>query len=399
MDYVEGNSLADIIQKEKQDEFRVIGYILDILDALIKMHSVKPSPIIHGDIKPENIIISQNRAILIDFGSVSGTSGTSGFCAPENLAGFSPTVQSDIYSVGQVMHMCLTGKTRKLFESNKRGIKKGLYRIIEQALMKIPSDRYLSAMEMVNDLKSWTRTTGNVQNDNSSCILTSIPGNPYLACEIGSVLSYEKDTLLVDLDMLAPGIDMLMHVNKIKGSAYEYGFSTNLESGFGVIHSKKKGRPDILPCIASYDLYEQSHNGVIEKIYRKFRDLYDVIIICCNRFPYDSIFIESLFISDCIILTIGNGPVELREINTMALHLSKRQGINLNNIYMIAYGFSEKMIQNRISSASSQTNWLGSIPYSKQRNMNVMNGFAYLPVKNNRDYKTISTILKRTEVF
>jgi cellulose biosynthesis protein BcsQ len=399
MEFIEGKSLSEILESESHEEFRIAGYILDILDVLVSMHSLKPLPVIHGDIKPENILICDNRAILIDFGSVSGTSGSSGFCAPEKLAGFNSTIQSDIYSIGQVMHFCFTGKTRKLFDNNKRGIKKGLYEIIERAVRKLPTDRYVSAMEMANDLKRWTKGSSSDNQKEGSTTLLCIPGNPHLCCEMAYVTSSYANTLLADLDLLSPGIDMLMGLKKLSGSSHEYGFSVDLEAGYGIIPGKKSGRPDILACLSSYDAYEETQNGIIKRIAEIYSDIYDVIIICCSDFPYDSTLVEALFTCDNILFSVEKGPLDIRKLNSMALHFSRRQGVNIKRMNLIGYGFSEKNIDPAIAGISSEVRWLGQLPHISQRVTQAMNGMAYLPEKKSSSFKAITRILKKLEVI
>ncbi len=399
MEFIEGRNLSEVLESEATEEFRVIGYMLDVLDTLAAMHTLKPVPVIHGDIKPGNILISENRAMLIDFGSTSGTSGSSGFCAPEKLAGFEASIQSDIYSVGQVLHYCLTGRTRKLFENNRKGITRGLHQIISRAMMKIPVDRYMSAMEMANDLKRWVKSSSGENEEGSGPVLLCFPGNPHLSCEIASVSSHSVKTLLADLDLLSPGIDMLMSLRKVKGSSHEYGYSQQVEYGYGIIPGKKEGRPDILPCLNSYDAYEDSQEGIIKRIADTYRNSYDVIIICCSGFPYDSVFMESLFVCDQIIFTVEKGPVDIRRFNALALQLSRRQGVSLKRLNLIGYGFSEKTIETRIAGISSEIRWLGCIPYRRQRMVSAMEGRTYLPVKGSRDYKSMNKILKTLEVL
>ena len=84
-----------------------IGILQGIAEALSVAHA---HGIIHGDLKPENILRrAGGRTVLADFGlawrsgrlaNPASIGGTTGYLAPELLAGATPTIQTDIYSFG-----------------------------------------------------------------------------------------------------------------------------------------------------------------------------------------------------------------------------------------------------------------------------------------------------------
>ena len=123
MQYIEGESLAEIIKREgKIDEIRALKYIKHICSALVEIHGKR---ILHLDIKPSNIIIDENdNAQLIDFGvskqydtTAQETSNTpigvsAGYSPVEQygtLKSFSPP--TDIYALGATLYKMLTGET------------------------------------------------------------------------------------------------------------------------------------------------------------------------------------------------------------------------------------------------------------------------------------------------
>lgn len=97
-------------------------WIIQIGDVLSYLHSRNP-PIIHRDMKPENILIDdENRVMLIDFGiakesvaqSVTRTLGRAashGFSPPEQVMGTGTDIRSDIYSFAATIYFALVGKT------------------------------------------------------------------------------------------------------------------------------------------------------------------------------------------------------------------------------------------------------------------------------------------------
>lgn len=82
-----------------------IGYILELLPALDYLHS---RGVVYSDLKPDNVLLSEDHVTLIDVGAVTGIGayghiyGTPGFQAPE-IATTGPTIASDIYTVGRTL--------------------------------------------------------------------------------------------------------------------------------------------------------------------------------------------------------------------------------------------------------------------------------------------------------
>ena len=104
MEYVGGKSLKQA-RTDKLPVSEAIGYMLEILPALGYLHSIG---LAYNDLKPENIMITEDQLKLIDLGAVSRINsfgylyGTPGYQAPE-IVRTGPTVASDIYSVGRTL--------------------------------------------------------------------------------------------------------------------------------------------------------------------------------------------------------------------------------------------------------------------------------------------------------
>lgn len=108
MEYVGGPSLRDVRRAAPGRVLPVekaIAYLLETLTALSYLHSVG---LVYNDLKPENIMLTEDHVKLIDMGAVSGVGdyghiyGTPGFQAPE-IPRTGPTVASDLFTVGRTL--------------------------------------------------------------------------------------------------------------------------------------------------------------------------------------------------------------------------------------------------------------------------------------------------------
>lgn len=123
MAYVEGPTVRDQLARARYASVSDTERIAcDLLDALAYAHQ---AGIVHRDVKPDNIVLSQEGAVLLDFGIARAIAqagsdrltrsgfavGTSAYMSPEQVEGAEDIDhRSDIYSLGCVLFECLTGK-------------------------------------------------------------------------------------------------------------------------------------------------------------------------------------------------------------------------------------------------------------------------------------------------
>ena len=118
MDWVEGIDLARLLAENGRPGLAsssVLAYLAQAAEALTHLHSQSP-PVIHGDVKPGNLILTKGGRIkLVDFGLSSAPNeprmraGTPGYRAPELAAGGAPSRVSDIYALAATAFALLTG--------------------------------------------------------------------------------------------------------------------------------------------------------------------------------------------------------------------------------------------------------------------------------------------------
>ena len=122
MDFIDGRELTDFITDKYSPttEKQFLDWIDQLCSALEYLHAQSP-PIIHRDVKPQNIIIDKHdQAYLVDFGifklydsnqsTARGARGiTPGFSPPEQYGRGKTDALSDEYSLGATLYFALTG--------------------------------------------------------------------------------------------------------------------------------------------------------------------------------------------------------------------------------------------------------------------------------------------------
>lgn len=177
-----GNSTGITPKRDK-----VVKIVRLIESAARALHVAHEASLVHRDIKPGNMMVTQDgRAVILDFGlaydegaaAVTLTQsgeilGTPAYMSPEQVAGSRMGIdrRTDIYSLGATLYECLSlcrpftapscqALYRKIsFEepANLRGlnpaIPKDLAVVVASAMSKNPSDRYSTALDFAEDLR------------------------------------------------------------------------------------------------------------------------------------------------------------------------------------------------------------------------------------------------------
>lgn len=167
MEYVGGPSLRQRRRAQPDGLMPVdiaIGYVLELLPALDYLHS---RGVVYNDLKPDNVLITEDQVKLIDVGAVTGIGayghiyGTPGFQAPE-IGRTGPTVASDIYTVGRTLASLITDlpATNGVYDPGlptpmeepmfRRYL--SLYRLLLRACNEDPDVRFASADDMAIQL-------------------------------------------------------------------------------------------------------------------------------------------------------------------------------------------------------------------------------------------------------
>lgn len=153
-EYIQGDSLAYLLEGALFSHAEARKIIMQLCNALWVLHKLGA---VHRDIKPENVMIRGSEAILIDFDASrifkSDTNqdtqilGTTGYAAPEQYGIAQTDERADIYSLGVLLNIMLTGKhPSKELASGRLG------RIVQKCTMVNPEKRYKSVLYLMEAL-------------------------------------------------------------------------------------------------------------------------------------------------------------------------------------------------------------------------------------------------------
>jgi serine/threonine-protein kinase len=198
-----GPTLKDFVLQHKDVPPEISACIaLQLADALGEAHD---KGIIHRDVKPENVLIHEDRCVkLTDFGiaymvdahtfTVTGQIlGSPGHMAPEQVEGGTCDVRSDVFSLGTVLYFCGTGRLPFIGRNPHHLLKlllggeypdplrlrpaigADLTRIMDKALARAPADRYQTASELADALRAFLNEMGVTDPDETLARYLSAP--------------------------------------------------------------------------------------------------------------------------------------------------------------------------------------------------------------------------------
>jgi serine/threonine protein kinase len=181
MEYVEGKTLNDVLEKELFKLKDAISIAIQVAEGLKAAHAKN---IVHRDIKSGNVLVSKDgQAKILDFGlaktamstkltKMGSTLGTVAYMSPEQISTQSVDHRTDLWSLGVVIFEMLTGRfpfsgeyDQAIFynilneppeplTAIRSGIPISLEWIVNKLLAKNPDERYQNANDLIIDLKA-----------------------------------------------------------------------------------------------------------------------------------------------------------------------------------------------------------------------------------------------------
>ncbi len=201
MEYIEGQTVRELIDAQKIDKDRAIDITKQALLGLSAAHEAN---IIHRDIKPENLMVRRDGYVkILDFGLAKmldtksytysltqGIVGTPKYMSPEQATGKPLTPATDVFSLSAVFYEMLSGKAA--FEGENihiilsaitgpslppaiEGISPQLMAIIYKGMAKDIEERYKNAREMLTDLIAFTSGSFHIDERSREHSIVVIP--------------------------------------------------------------------------------------------------------------------------------------------------------------------------------------------------------------------------------
>lgn len=153
-EYIPGDTLAFLLSGGPLPPRTARDIARQLCQALWTLHALG---IVHRDLKPDNVLLRGNQVVLVDFDAArlyGGTGrrdtqvlGTTGYAAPEQY-GISPSDQrADIYALGVLLNIMLTGRHPTAAQAPGR-----MGRIVRKCTMTNPAHRYQSVLSLLEAL-------------------------------------------------------------------------------------------------------------------------------------------------------------------------------------------------------------------------------------------------------
>ncbi|OUN08127.1 protein kinase [Flavonifractor sp. An92] len=153
-EYIRGDTLDFLLRGSLFYQEETKRVVRQVCQALWVLHSIGA---VHRDVKPENIILRGDQAVLIDFDAArfhkleaendTQILGTTGFAAPEQYGLSQSDLRADIYAVGILINVMLTGEhpSRRLVEGR-------MGRVVDRCTHVNPQRRYKNVLRLMEAL-------------------------------------------------------------------------------------------------------------------------------------------------------------------------------------------------------------------------------------------------------
>jgi serine/threonine-protein kinase len=279
MEYIEGQTLSELIGQGALPVERVLRYGLHISSALAHAHE---KGVIHGDLKPSNIIVTpQGDAKILDFGLARrgnpvefdrktletataevevAHGGTFPYMAPEQIEGREASARTDIWSFGVILYEMISGthpfRGATLFQLGNSILSNqplplppttpdGLKRVVSRCLEKEPERRYRRAGEVRAALEAVQLAPSPEQITPNSSLRRALITLFLIAIAAVAIIAVRRDKSSLDAKSSGPmparvvlGVLPPAKSNDPTQAAFDTGLADTLNSRLGELSTR-----------------------------------------------------------------------------------------------------------------------------------------------------------------
>ncbi|MDW7655573.1 MAG: protein kinase [Bacillota bacterium] len=461
-EYINGVPLTDTINHNPGgiDPGVWLPWMIQWSQMLSYLHLQREFPLVHLDIKPANLIVDRQSDVgLIDFGAARLLDGrecsgplkgkqamTMNYAAPELVAG-TPCPGSDLFALGLVMLVLLTGKKPeecrdKPLSASVSGQPAALQTLIGKCLHSDPAMRYNQADALISDLKMIydqlkIEQTDNacdlkiddkgVQQDGQSGVQISAKGAadgqvreerlpaPLLCvwdgaacgCELAAVLAERHSVLVIDANLLNPRADLLLghphrfyrDQSKIRLNGLDLAMQAEQQGRLTpqllttLARDTSVSRVRLLDCTNQLDDYEYCHLDSLHQTLKWARLIADLVIVLCTRSVFDAFTCLCLLAADKVVIPLAGDVGSFREVKRSLEFLSARNYLEQNRLAFVAFPYNKQTDLSRgTMNELSDGRLAGVISEQRQRRLRGCGAVPYaacLSDANKKEYRSL----------
>lgn len=427
-EYIDGHGLKDYSAADPYEAVQIFSQMFDLLNF---MQTMFDKPILHLDIKPENIVIGKNRIpVLIDFDSAcldpcKVRSCTHDYAAPEHRAG-KPQVGSDIYSLALVMFEYFLNMSAAEIAATPLAVLAGLLPDeisgIEKTLVRcfsaVPEDRpkadeVAAALKELKLGRLHTSNDSDYDNRNMDSFVVCVWQSAEMACEFAAAaMKHKKNVLLIDADWLDPRSDMLLGLEKIDSRSMGPVLTAYLDSALSAAKDnnldfeklqslvRKTSVPGLSLLMPSgrLEFYERELSTDFCRVVNLAKMHYELVVILAGSLVYDDLTCISLALADQVITAIHANTADLRTVGRTMTFMRLHQLADISKFHIAAHDYqrNQELSLTSLNELCSDR-LIGTVSYDQRRRARIgaSRPYALSPSRaNKREYRELFRKLK-----
>jgi serine/threonine protein kinase len=369
-EYVEGVSLRNYDFNNSEEIIKLFASLFELLNF---MQMMLDNPLMHLDIKPDNIIIKSNGIpVLIDFDSACCDqscvrSCTHDYAAPEHRAG-KPTPASDVFSLSlvlvellidmrpeNILGEALNSIELPLSRQSANLIKRGL---ASDSQYRPNADELAAALkysvDQFNSLENSDEEGTDFVDDNQ---LICVWQSAELACELASFISSRQpNVLMIDANWLDPRADLLLGLAEISKKHMSSTLTRYLDHALvcaadNALDSKKLMslvRQTAIPGLwvlspsGRYDFYEKDMVEAFSRLLVLARQCFNRIVIAAGSIVYDDLTCLALATSDAVLTGVSANTADMRSVGRLVAFARINNLADISKFWFVAHDYQKK---------------------------------------------------------